>query len=123
MKREEMQMQLQVQAANDARQAELDRQKMQLDVLKMEKEFEFKVWEAQFNAEQSLKLETMRTQPQVDSGNELKSMSELVKQLHANASSPREVVRDASGKVVGIKSASGVQQVKRDEHGRVTGVH
>lgn len=121
LKREEMAMQLQVQAANDQRQAELDRQKMQLEMLKLEKEFEFKVWLETAKLQQSAMQddkrmahegETQRTIAKasgvdVDSedkvtkalGPMLESMAAMLEKM----AQPKQVVRDEGGRVVGVQ--------------------
>lgn len=101
LKREEMQMSLQVQAANDQRQAELDRQKAALDVLKLEKEYEFKRWEVEFNAGVKVQVEGMRAQaPAKANGSDGAAMAELRDLISA----PREIVRDEkTGKVIGSR--------------------
>lgn len=47
LKRAEMEMTLQVQAANDQRQSALDQQKLQIEMRKLDKEYEYKMWYAQ----------------------------------------------------------------------------
>jgi len=123
LKREEMQMTLQVQAANDARQAELDKQKAALDMLKLETEYAFKRWETEFNAQTQVHVEGMRTQPVADTANETKSMAALVKELHEMSNAPREVVRGPDGRVAGVKIGNKVRQVRRDDQGKINGVH
>lgn len=123
LKRAEMEMQLQVQAANDQRQAELDRQKMALDVEKMKAEYEFKRWEKEFDAQLQMQLESMRTQPIVTGAEETKAVAALVKEMRDLMDTPREVIRDASGRVAGVRVGNRTQTVRRDAQGRVTGVH
>jgi hypothetical protein len=114
LKREEMQMQ----AANDQRQAELDRQKMQLDMLKLEKEYEFKVWLETAKMQQSAALDQQRMAHEsttqrvvakaagvdVDSESTLKPVLEQMQALLAGLHAPKQVVRGPDGRVVGVQT-------------------
>lgn len=122
LKREEMQMQMQVQAANDARDAERAKQQMELDVLKLQKEYEFKVWLETAKMEQNAQLEQQRLAHAsnsqsmvaraagVDVNSEDKVTAALAPVLEqmtammAHMSAPKQVVRDQSGRVVGVQT-------------------
>lgn len=117
LKQQEMAMQLQVQAANDARQAELDRQKMQLDVLKMEKEFEFKRWEVEYTTQHQVGLK------QAEFGHQA-SMAEAGRQPQAQEDDgPIELERDASGRLSAIKRGGRVRKIDRDPNGRMSRIN
>lgn len=122
LKQREMEMNLQVQAANDQRQAELDKQKAALDMLKLEKEFEFKYWLEQQKLAQSAALEQQRMMHEantqktvakaagVDVDGEDKVTAALgpvlqqMQGLMASLTAPKQVVRDANGRVVGVQT-------------------
>jgi hypothetical protein len=118
LKREEMQMQLQVQAANDQRQSELDKQKMALDMHKIEKEYEFKVWLETAKMNQAAQLDQQRMAHEsttqrvvakaagvdVDSESTLKPVLEQMQALLAGLQAPKQVVRGADGRVVGVQT-------------------
>jgi hypothetical protein len=122
LKQSEMQMQLQVQAANDQRQAELDQQKMQLEMIKLEKEYEFKVWLETSKMQNSASLErermahegnTQRTIARasgidVDSDDKVTAalgpMLQQMQNMIAQLSAPKQVVRDEGGRVVGVQT-------------------
>ena len=122
VKQREMEMNLQVQAANDQRQAELDKQKAALDMLKLEKEYEFKYWLETQKMQQSAALEqqrmvhesnTQRTVAKaagVDVDGEDKVTAALgpvlqqMQGLMASLTAPKQVVRDANGRVVGVQT-------------------
>ena len=129
LKREEMQMQMQVQAANDARDAERAKQQMELDVLKLQKEYEFKVWREAAKMEQNAQLEQQRMAHEgnaqklvakasgidVDSEDKvtaaltpvLTAMQEHMAQMGqmiSHIAAPKQVVRDGNGRVVGVQT-------------------
>lgn len=117
LKREEMQMQLQVQAANDARQAELDRQKMRLDVLKMEKEFEFKRWEVEYTTQHQVALKSAEFGHQA-------SMAEADRQPpEEKDDGPIELKRDSKGRLSAIKKGGKVRKIDRDPNGRMSRIN
>jgi len=125
LKREEMQMNMQVQASNDQRQAELDRQKMQLDVLKMEKEFEFKMWLETAKMQATADLERQRMQHDGDTQRTIarasgidvdvnntddkvaKALLPIMQQMQAvmaGMAAPKEIVRGPDGRAVGVRT-------------------
>lgn len=117
LKQQEMQMQLQVQAANDQRQAELDRQKMELDVLKMQKEYEFKAWEVQFNASHQVALK------QAEFGHQA-GMAESAKQpAEETDAGPIELVRDETGRLAAIKTGKRTRTIDRGGDGRIARIN
>jgi hypothetical protein len=50
-------------------------------------------------------------------------ISQLFAQIKQEIDAPKQIVRDANGNVIGIKSGGSIKQVTRDESGRVVGLN
>lgn len=130
-----------LQQSNDQRQAELDNRKFALErekmdrdyalqVMKLEKELEFKVWEAQFNAGLQVGLKTSEFDHQIGvektktGETALDAIKPLIGQLAEAAQrvvAPRKIIRGPDGRVAGVEQGGVVHKVERDADGRASG--
>jgi hypothetical protein len=123
-----------IQQSNDQRQAQLDQQrfafdqaeadrKHALEIAKMDREYAFKRWQVEFETAAKAQMQHVGAQ-QANGGDHLQAMHGMMQQMMQYLTAPREYVRDPkTGKVVGIKIGDKVQNVRRDESGRIAGLH
>lgn len=128
------QAELQVQAANDARDAERERARIEMDTALKAQQAQFDAWKAQLEAETRIVVaqigaEARNQEPDGD--------DESMQQLLSHMNAPREVVRDQNGKAVGVRvvmdgapvmdtksllaSLKAPREIVRDEKGRAVG--
>ena len=113
IKNQEQQGALQLQQSNDQRQSQLDQQKFALDQQRLQMEQEVQVQIANIRAAAS--VEVARIGAGLDDGSQLLQAEEkgahynLIQQLQqmvATLAAPKQVIRDASGRVVGVGPAT-----------------
>lgn len=119
---------LEVQALNDERDADRARLQAEIDAqIEMAKaqshqaiesaKLEMEKYRADLDA--SVKLQVAEQQAEQ---NNLKNVEQAIGELLQEVKAPKEVVRDASGRAVGVRQGNKVRKVKRDDSGKVVGV-
>lgn len=126
-KRLEIQASLELQAANDQRDAEREQMKAQFDAAMEQQRLEFEKWKAELDARVKLRVANIGNEV---SGDELLNeladaqamgdpspinqimmmqaqTAEAINQLANHLSKPKQIVRDASGRAVGVQSVEG----------------
>lgn len=126
-KRLEIQANLELQAANDQRDAEREQMKAQFDAAMEQQRLEFEKWKAELDARVKLRVANIGKE---SNGDELLSeigdaqamgdpspinqimmmqaqTAEAINQLAQHLSKPKQIVRDASGRAVGVQSVEG----------------
>jgi hypothetical protein len=119
---------LEVQALNDERDADRARLQSEIDAqIEMAKaqshqaiesaKLEMEKYRADLDA--SVKLQVAEKQAEQT---DLKNVEQAIGELLQEVKAPKEVVRDASGRAVGVRQGNKVRKVKRDDSGKVVGV-
>ena len=122
-KRLEIQASLELQAANDQRDAEREQMKAQFDAAMEQQRLEFEKWKAELDARVKLRVanignengdqllaEISDAQAMGDTSpiNQIMMMqaqtAEAINQLAQHLNKPKQIVRDASGRAVGVQS-------------------
>lgn len=106
-KLKEAQAQLQLQAANDQRDSERELLKAQYDAQLAQQQLEFDKWKTEFDAQVKVYIEEMKLRgaPPSDVIQHKDDMLQVLQGLQAvvaNMSAPKQIIRDAAGKAVGI---------------------
>lgn len=132
LERERMQMQLQVDQQREemqARQKQLEiEQQAQLAQLEAQYKaqadaarLEFERWKAELDANVKLAI-AGAGQPTQEPDQRIDALMQMVQQVAQELSAPTEIVRDQSGRAVGVKRGERVRQIQRGPDGRATGV-
>ena len=126
-KRLEIQANLELQAANDQRDSEREQMKAQFEAAMEQQKLEFERWKAELDARVKLRVANIGKEA---SGDELLNelgnaeamgdpspinqimmmqaqTAEAINQLAQHLSKPKQIVRDASGKAIGVQSVEG----------------
>ncbi len=123
-KRQEIQASLELQAANDMRDSEREQMKAQFEAAMEQQKLEFEKWKAELDARVKLRVanigkessgDELLSEVQDDSAingasmiNQVMMMqaqtAEAISQLAQNMSKPKQIVRDANGRAVGVQS-------------------
>ena len=112
LKLKEIQASLELQAANDARDAERERMKAEMNAALEAQRLEFDKWKAEFDAQNKIYIEEMKLRgvPPADYIQEQSNMAQVLQGLQAviqQMSAPKVIVRDANGKAVGVQHVQG----------------
>ena len=107
-KRLEIQANLELQAANDQRDAEREQMKAQFDAAMAQQKLEFEKWKAEFDAQNKIYIEEMKLRgvPAADYIQEQNNMQQVMMGLQAvieNMQAPKVIVRDETGRAIGVK--------------------
>jgi hypothetical protein len=123
-KRQEIQASLELQAANDMRDSEREQMKAQFEAAMEQQKLEFEKWKAELDARVKLRVANIGKEASGDELlNELDNAeamgdpspinqimmmqaqtAEAINQLAQNMSKPKQIVRDANGRAVGVQS-------------------
>lgn len=123
-KRQEIQASLELQAANDMRDSEREQMKAQFEAAMEQQKLEFEKWKAELDARVKLRVanigkeasgDELLSEVQDDSAingasmiNQVMMMqaqtAEAINQLAQNMGKPKQIVRDANGRAVGVQS-------------------
>lgn len=140
-KLQEIQSNLELQAANDARDGEretmkamrahdLELNKLELDRYKIDQDNQTRVIVAQIGANSSdaQPYQNQESPDQIDAGAEgnsvleaLQTLSDQVGAIHAHAQAPRRIIRDQGGKAIGVDVGGVTKPINRGADGRVEG--
>jgi hypothetical protein len=135
-KQRETQMQLELQAANDARDAErelmkaryeaqLEAQQLELERYKTDADNKTKIITARIAHPES-QLTGLEINPETgevwEKPDPMDAVMQALGALVEQSNAPKAIVRDETGKVVGVQQGSQMRTVVRDETGKVIGV-
>jgi hypothetical protein len=135
-KQRETQMQLELQAANDARDAEREQlmamhkqqlamAQLELDRYKTDADNKTKIITARIAHPES-QLTGLEINPETgevwEKPDPMESVMQALGALVEQSNAPKAIVRDETGKVVGVQQGSQMRTVVRDESGKVIGV-
>lgn len=135
-KQRETQMQLELQAANDARDAErelmkaqyeaqLEAQRLELERYKTDADNKTKIITARIAHPES-QLTGLEINPETgevwEKPDPMDAVMQALGALVEQSNAPKAIVRDETGKVVGVQQGSQMRTVVRDETGKVIGV-
>jgi hypothetical protein len=112
LKMKEIQGSLELQAANDARDAEREQNKALMDAQLAQQQLEFDKWKAEFDAQTKIYIEELKINAAVPQGaaEQTDSMMQVVQGLQAaiqQMSAPKVIVRDQNGRAIGVQHANG----------------
>lgn len=107
-KLEETRATLELQAANDQRDAEREAMKAQYDAQLEQQRLEFEKWKAEFDAQTKIYIEEMKVRgvPPSDVIQQKDDMLQVLSGLQAviqQMNTPKVIVRDASGRAIGVQ--------------------
>lgn len=113
-KLQEIQASLELQAANDARDSEREQMKAQYDAQLAAQKLEFDRWKVEFEAQNKIYIEEMKLRgaPMSDVVQHKDDMLQVLSGLQAviqEMGAPKVIVRDSSGKAIGVQKFNGVQ--------------
>jgi hypothetical protein len=108
----EIQGSLELQAANDARDSARETHKAEMDAALAAQQLEFDKWKTEFEAQTRVYIEEMKVRGMApaDAAQEQASMSQVLQGLQAviaQMSAPKVIVRDQSGKAIGVQHVGG----------------
>lgn len=108
LKLKEIKGSLELQAANDARDAEREQNKALMDAQLAQQQLEFDKWKAEFEAQTKIYIEEMKINGATPSGQAAQSenMVQVMQGLQAviqQMSAPKVIVRDQNGRAVGVQ--------------------
>jgi hypothetical protein len=103
---------LELQRANDERDAAREMAKAQYDAQLAQQQLEFDKWKAEFDAQTKIYIEQLKIQASVpqtapEQANEMTQVLSGLQAVIAQMSAPKMIVRDASGKAIGVQHVQG----------------
>jgi hypothetical protein len=112
LKMKEIQANLELQAANDQRDSEREMLKAQYDAQLAQQQLEFDKWKTEFDAQTKVYIEEMKLRgaPPSDVIQHKDDMLQVLQGLQAvvaQMSAPKQIIRDANGKALGIQHVQG----------------
>ena len=110
-KLQEVQANLELQAANDARDSEREQNKAIMDAQLAQQRIEFDKWKTEFEAQTKIYIEEMKVRgmPPSDAMAQQNDMVQIMQGLQAviaQMSAPKVIVRDASGRAIGVQGVN-----------------